>query len=43
MFFADLNDNVPVFDRNAFTAVVNENATVSFFFIFPSKLNPEFH
>ena len=25
---SDLNDNVPVFDRTSYTAVVNENATV---------------
>ena len=27
--FTDLNDNVPVFDRTSYTAIVNENATVS--------------
>jgi hypothetical protein len=28
---SDLNDNVPVFDRTSYTAVVNENATVIFY------------
>jgi hypothetical protein len=32
MFIAsDLNDNVPVFDRTSYTAVVNENATVIYY------------
>ena len=28
---SDLNDNVPVFDRTSYTAVVNENATVIYY------------